>query len=176
MQLLTNNNYSIQYQCYSDSEDNSWSGTIDFTPDRDYDDLMSWFKAEKPDLVKHLCEFPTSNGRDPKLEQFWLIITSEEDMISALEDISEEEFAELSVDCNDEDELRNRIKGYAIHKNPNGFVQWHKHPKRMSQYGRDTLTRLTGKEGVYTLLGLSDNISIDTSDYNTWEFNKKKTA
>lgn len=138
MQLLTNTNYSIQYQCYSDSEDNSWSGSMDFTVDKEYEDLMDWFKSERKDIIENLCKYRTDQGREPNLEAFWFMIT---------------------------DGGNDAIAG----DDPLAFIQWHKHPKRMSEYGRDTLKRLTADDGLYSLLGLHSEIG-DVGNLTTLQF------
>ena len=138
---------------------------VSFTIDKD---LMSWFKAEKPDLTKHLCEFPISEGREPNLEQFWLFIATEEDMDAGLDKLTQDEVSEILEDCESEQEAKDRIKNYIVSTTASGFVQWHKHPKRMSQYGKDTLVRLTSDGGLFTLLGIAEQVHTDQADYNTW--------
>ena len=179
MQLLTNTNYSLQYQCYSDSEDNSWSGSIDFTVDREYETLMDWFKAERKDIYDNLCKYQTDQDKEPNLEQFWFIMSDEQTMTEYLNSLSEEQLEDIVKDCETQEDFRYTLKANAISHNPLGFIQWHKHPKRMSEYGRDTLKRLTADDGLYSILGCTDEVDITKGDYNCLSLQKndrKQTA
>lgn len=174
MQLLTTKNYSLHYQCYTHSDEESWGGTIDFTPEADYADIMSWYKTERESIVENLTEYAKTNREEVNLEQFWFIIAKEEDMISVVESLSEEELQRII----NEDAPRNQmdaqstLKSYCIVNKPSGFVQWHKHPKRMSDYGRESLTRL--KSGLYKTIGVQDHININKSDYNCFALEASK--
>ena len=178
MQLLTTNNYSIQYQCYSDTDDRSWSGTLDFKPDTDYDDLMDWFKVERKDIIEQLSEFPLESrtADDINLEQYWFIIADMSDMKKSIEKMTEEEIGTIVAKTDECSDPWNAIKCQTIVQNAIGFVQWHKHPKRMSEHGREVLKRLTNDDtGVYTLMGVRDGIDITKGDYNTWNLTPKQT-
>jgi hypothetical protein len=168
MQLLTNTNYSLQYQCYSDTEENSWSGSIDFTVDREYETLLDWFKSERKDIFDNLCKYQTDQDKTPNLEQFWFIMSDVDSMNEYVDSLSEEQIQNIGKDCETKEEFRYAIKAAAISHKPTGFIQWHKHPKRMSEYGRETLQRLTAPEGLYSIIGCTDQVDITKGDYNAF--------
>ena len=110
-------------------------------------------------------------------KQFWLFIAKEGDMEEACEKLTEEDVSEILQGVESEQEAKDRIKNYIVSMCASGFVQWHKHPKRMSQYGKDTLIRLTSDNGIYKLLGVAEQVHTDQADYNTWGLRlNKKTA
>jgi hypothetical protein len=173
MQLLTNTNYSLQYQCYSDSEDNSWSGSIDFTVQREYETLMDWFKTEREDIFANLCQYQTDKDINPNLEQFWFIMSDEDSMTKYVESLTEEQVEVIISDCYSKEDATYKLKANAISRNPLGFIQWHKHPKRMSEYGRDTIKRLTADDGLYSIIGCTDEVDTTKGDYNCFSLTNR---
>lgn len=167
---------SITYQAYTQSEEDSWSGTIHFEAEKDYDNLDQWFRQDLQEFKSAMLEHHENNGGDKnkKIECFWYFMADSETMKSKMNDKEyiQETIGDCAQHCTTEEELKTLFETKLVTSNAICFGEYRIHPKRMSDWGRETLDRLTETDkGIYSVMNAK--VDITTGGYSVNRLTKR---